>query len=145
MSRSVLIVVALLAAGLALAGCGGEETLSKQELIAAGDALCAKADREAEALGEPRTVSDVERLTGVFDTMVSDFGGLEPPSRDRARIVSMLRDFDRGITRVGAVARRAIAGGQEPEMVQAPEGWRLLERAGAAARDYGFDVCGRDE
>lgn len=144
MSKWVAGVLASLAAGFTLAGCGAEDALSKQELIAKGDVLCAKADREAEALGEPRTVAEVRRLVGVFDAMVSDFSALEPPNEDRAKVDAMLRDLDRGFSRLGVAFARATAAGRAPGTVRADEAWRLLERAGAAARAYGFGVCGNE-
>jgi hypothetical protein len=61
----------LLLAGLALAlvaaatGCGeskGGERLTKEEYVRQADAICAKFERELDALPEPKTIEEVGRL-----------------------------------------------------------------------------------
>ena len=142
------------AAALALvviAGCGGggekKGTLSKQELIARGDALCTRA--RSSIPSPPRTTSAaaIVRYTAtvirVSESTLARFKSLEPPSEQRdtfnrflAAAGSRLDDVRgeqsaarRGDLRaVAAVARREAR-------IHAPA-YR------AAAAEIGFKVCG---
>jgi hypothetical protein len=142
--KVISTAVASLAASVALVGCGGDEALSKQALIERGDAVCAEAQRQAAAIGEPRTTAEVKQLTTLFEGMVADLRALEPPAGDRERIGALLTDLDRGVTTIGRAIERTIATGGDPKSVEANDAWRLVERASTSAQGYGFRVCGGD-
>jgi hypothetical protein len=146
MKTIVVLALASLAAALAVAGCGGgEDALSKEALIAEADAICAEAEEQADAVGEPRTVADVDRLAGVFRAAVADLRGLEPPQADRATYDAIVDRLDRGLTIVHRAFSEAVAAGRhDGEVPAAQRGWALVEQASASARGYGFRVCGGD-
>src|SRR5215210_2253595 len=73
--------VALLVPAL-VAGCGGG--LSKSELVAKGDAICARVNKQIAKEPDPENAADLERLakrtTEISGPAIKDMEGLEPPS-----------------------------------------------------------------
>ena len=72
------------AAGLLLVlvvGCGGG--LSKQELVAKGDAICKRVNAQMAKEPDPQTAADLQRLADrtveISDPAVDDMEALEPP------------------------------------------------------------------
>ena len=120
--------VALLVPAL-VAGCGGG--LSKSELVAKGDAICARVNKQIAKEPDPKTAADLERLAQrtveISGPAIKDMEALEPPGElegDFDKFVASLnrqRDFTRQIgeaagdgdtakvQRVGADAQKAQA------------------------------------
>jgi hypothetical protein len=71
------------AAGLLLfiAACGGG--LSKGELVAKGDAICARVNKQVAKEPDPKTAEDLERLANrtveISDPAIKEIEALEPP------------------------------------------------------------------
>ena len=66
------------------AGCGGgAETLTADEYRKQADAICAKANKKIEALGEPDSIDEfrnlVEDARPTVEDAVEDLGELDPP------------------------------------------------------------------
>jgi hypothetical protein len=80
---------------LVLAGCGGDggegaEPLSKSEWIEQADEICAQADEDIEALGDPTTLDEIGELTdeasGISRGALADLRALRPPEEDQATV-----------------------------------------------------------
>src|SRR5215207_2936463 len=64
-----------------VAGCGGG--LSKSELVAKGDAICARVNKQIAKEPDPKTAADLERLARrtaqISGPAIDDMEALEPP------------------------------------------------------------------
>jgi hypothetical protein len=67
---------------LLVVGCGGG--LSKQELVAKGDAICKRVNARMAKVPDPQTAEDLQRLADrtveVSDPAIEEMEALEPPS-----------------------------------------------------------------
>jgi len=119
--------VALLVPAL-VAGCGGG--LSKSELVAKGDAICARVNKQIAKEPDPKTAADLERLAQrtveISGPAIKDMEALEPPGElegDFDKFVASLkrqRDLTQQIgeaagdgdtakvQRIGAEAQKAV-------------------------------------
>jgi hypothetical protein len=94
---------------LLVAGCGGG--LSKQELVAKGDAICKRINARMAKEPDPKTAEDLQRLANrtveLSDPAIKDMEELDPPSELKAdfeRFVASLKR-QRDLTRkIGAAA-----------------------------------------
>ena len=81
--------VALLLLLVLLAGCGGG--LSKNELVAEGDKICARVNKQIAKEPDPKSAADLERLAKrtveISDPAIKDMEALEPPD-------DLKKDFD---------------------------------------------------
>jgi len=95
---------------LVVAGCGGD-SLSKGELVAKGDAICSRVNKQIAKEPEPKSAADLERLAKrtveISGPAIEDMEALEPPSElegDFDRFVASLKR-QRDLTReIGAAA-----------------------------------------
>ena len=99
------------AAGLLLfiAACGGG--LSKGELVAKGDAICARVNKQVAKEPDPKTAKDLERLANrtveLSDPAIKDLQALEPPSElesDFDKFLASLKHQRELAKRIGAAA-----------------------------------------
>ena len=75
---------------LLVAGCGGG--LSKDELVAKGDAICKRVNTRMAKEPDPKSAADLERLAkrtvAISDPAIKDMEALEPPDE-------LEKDFDK--------------------------------------------------
>lgn len=157
-----------LAAGLALAACGGDgggsATDSKAEFVAAADRICVERDQSAGRLRPAGSVADFGRLSGqlaaIYDKTIADVQALElPPGAARAgaqRFVTTTVALRRPVDRMKASARRLEAAAEANDGAELKAASQDLQAnvnavqalsvvADKAARDYGMRDCGRSE
>jgi hypothetical protein len=141
------------AAGLlVLAGCGGggdeAEPLSKSEWIEQADEICAQADEDIEALGDPTTLDEIGELTdeasGISRDALADLRALRPPEEDQATVDQMLDLVEQQIE-IGEQIGEAARNGDEAEVRRlAAEAQPLEAQADEIGRQYGLDDCADD-
>jgi hypothetical protein len=149
--RKTWIVLAVIGAGAAFAtaGCGGDDddtttaALSKQEFIAQGDEICAKADKELDQAsretfdqGKP-SQQEVEQFA--TDSLVPNIQGqidairaLGIPEGDEEQINATLDDAQEAVDRLA----------QDPSQLEDGPAGRQLQAAGDELQQYGFKKCG---
>ena len=141
------------AAGLlVLAGCGGggdeAEPLSKSEWIEQADEICAQADEDIQALGDPTTLDEIGELTdeasGISRDALADLRALRPPEEDQATVDQMLDLVEQQIV-IGEQIGEAARNGDEAEVRRlADEAQPLEAQADEVGRQYGLDDCADD-
>jgi hypothetical protein len=153
MARRSAFVIGVAAVGmiaLVAAGCGGdddEETttaaLGKQEFIAQGDEICAKADKQLdqagrETLGKGKPSQQefeqfaTENLVPNIQGQIDAVRALGIPEGDEEQINATLDD-----------AQEAVDGlEQDPSQLEDGPAGRQLEQAGNELKQYGFKKCG---
>lgn len=100
--------VALLAAG-AVAGCGGEEALTKSAFLKQGNAICAKGSKKiedgAKKLGSGKPSNKVvtkfaeDTLIPSVEDQLSDLRDLKPPKADEEKVKKILDAADEGLSK----------------------------------------------
>jgi hypothetical protein len=76
--------LALVTAAL-VAGCGGsgDKTLSKDEFVKQGNAVCDTFNAASKKIAQPKSASDIakyaDQLDGEFSTLISDLKGIKAP------------------------------------------------------------------
>ncbi len=94
---------------LVIAACGGG--LSKGELVAKGDAICARVNKQVAKEPDPKTAEDLERLANrtveISDPAIKDMEALEPPGElesDFDKFVASLKRQRDLTKKIGAAA-----------------------------------------
>jgi len=158
--RVTCAVLVVLAAGLFLAGCGGGgesstsvttsgEPLSKQELVAQGDAICQNAsDQFAQLQQNPPTTAEgvatlTQRVIEITETQVSQLRELKPP----ASLQSALDDYLEALEKNIAVLRQGLKAAEQNDVTgyqvaQAKSAQEQVQRL-ELARAVGFKECSR--
>jgi len=143
---------------LAIAGCGGGDdgdstmaapvetaeattALSKEELIAQGDAICAEVNAAVGAAGSTASTGQAAQAAGLYSGMVERLKGLGAPSDDSA-------DYPEFIASAEALAQaednlKLASEREEAEAVSAAEAEASSALASfqSAATSFGFEQC----
>jgi hypothetical protein len=132
---------ALVAASVWLAGCGDDGELSRAEYTKRATAICADAQRELRALGDPGEavglVSFARRTAGVVERQAEALRDLRPPRDLAPRVDRALAVLDRlraSLLELARVARSRKAGRIQRVLVETKaiddEGDVLMRRLG---------------
>lgn len=153
-------VSAAIVAGVLLAGCGGgggdttaattsAEQLTKQELIAQGDAICKEAgDRFSQLRTSPPTTPEetatfTQRLIDIKETEVSQLRALNAPASVKPALDDYLKALEKNIAVLKqglAAAQRSDAAAYAKAQAKAVKG--QVERL-QLAQAVGFNECSR--
>jgi hypothetical protein len=144
--RLPCLLAALLASGLALAGCGS--SLSKDTYLSRGDAICkqtaaAEAKVTAPAKGNlPATATYLRTSANLIDAELARLRKLSKPKGDGGRLGDLLSREGDAIATLRRAATAAAAGQQTTADTLFNQAEGELSDVGAGLRDYGFTVCG---
>jgi hypothetical protein len=150
MNAHRLILTAIACPALAIAAaCGGTSgtaALSKPTYIKAADAICSRASRAENALGQPSSgpqrVAYVRKVYAIERGVVGRLRSLQPPPADAATVTTMLDNVDRALSFEGDVESAAMGGNQASINSAEARGAVFLNRATVAAAKFGFKECG---
>ena len=130
---------------LLLAGCGGDG-LSKQELVAEGDKICSRINKQIAKEPDPKSAADLERLAErtveLSDPAIKDMEALEPPDeleKDFAAFVKSLKE-QRDLTK--QIGEAAGAGDNEKIQQVGTEAQKAQLKYQKLADGIGFKQCG---
>ena len=139
---------------LVLAGCGGDDTLSRGEWAARANAICLETLKQVEALGRPSSSDDYLRVTPKANelgrTAIERLRELNAPSEIEADSNAMIDGYENVVKQQDTVYRglRAQRDGTKPP---AGEYWRAGNRAieagqaaDAIAERLRAGACARD-
>jgi hypothetical protein len=133
----------------ALSACGGDEggeRLTREELIARADAICAEASAELDALGEPESGPELAGLAdeaaAIAESQLERLRDLRPPVEDEGDYAAMLDLTERQIEATRGIAAAAAEGDAEAAQARIAEVQELDGEADDLASAYGFQVCG---
>jgi hypothetical protein len=142
----ILILAAMAVALLGAAGCGddgdssGSEPLSKEELIAEADQVCAEGDAEIDAAGQAFAGS-TDRVDELVRTVIApglreqieQLRELTPPAGDQPAFDEFVDTFEQGVDRLEA----------NPEQLARGLAVKTILEARELAREYGMQSCSR--
>ena len=133
-------------AALALAGCGGEERLSKPEFVRQANAICAKYERRLDAIPEPRELREVQsyidRGVPLAKQELAELAELRPPETDEAEVERLLTQVRKTISELERLGRAAAARDRAGAQAAAARVEEAGARGAKLARDYGLGECG---
>jgi hypothetical protein len=158
--RAALPALAAAVIAIAVAACaGGDETLSKAEVIERASAICIAQEEKVRALpqltsdnpfAEDAPAGERERartfLNGYADaleTVRTQLGELALPDEDREQLAGFIADLGPTVAKLREAERAAAR--QDPRaLALANEAFGLFEQASKQTAAYGFpkDVCG---
>ena len=144
-----LPLLVLAYAALGAIGCGDGRELSKQDLIAKGDKLCAqtRAKQQQAPTGGgipfPALVAYLNQVEQVSKRALSKFRTFKPPSSERKRFDEFLAAAERRLASI-RLARDAALARNTKEVTAAinEERNRLGPEYRRIATEFGFKVCG---
>jgi hypothetical protein len=155
--RLPLRLTSLLAV-LAIAGCGGddgEETtapatpppvettaLSKEELLAQGDAICAEVNAAVGALASTEAGGESTEAAELYVGMVDRLQDLGPPSEEDPAYGEFIGDAEELAQAESDVELAAERGDEEGLVSAEAEADDALSSFQEAASSYGFEQCG---
>ena len=147
--RSVLLALAV-ATAVASGGCGGDDeddALSKDQLIARGDALCRQSRQTMPRPPRGNDLASLGRYAGevvrLSESMLARFRALKPPKAERENFDRFLTAAQRRLQNVTAI--RDAAGRGDAQAVRAGLAKEQSQDAPAyrqVAKQIGFRVCG---
>lgn len=133
---------------LGTGACGGSDKLSKPEYIAEGDALCQRFVDQSEAAMEG--VETTEQLSQAFGKLIADakqvdtdLEALSPPD-DATEVDAKLLDSLRKTTTAMGQVVDALERNDDSWQQLLEEADRVGSASDAAAKAYGFEVCGSE-
>lgn len=130
-----------------VAGCGeDDESLSKEELIAEGEALCSDYEADTSELEEPQSV---EELTALLETATrrtrefrTDMAALDPPAGEGEEVhEAFVEAIDETITKLEGSLEASREGDVEAVGARFDEASQAAMSVDEVLRAYGFDEC----
>ena len=140
----------VLAAALALAGCGGggKTTLSKAEFVAQANAICKDYDARINALGDPGSIEDLVGLAAkakpIAEDGVAKLRALKAPEDLQARYDEYLATGDVNIAFLARLGEAAKSGDFAAIEKIGTEGEDNSDKAHGIAAELGLTECAKD-
>jgi hypothetical protein len=158
MKRFLLYAAAVLGAALAIAGCGGDDgdettapaapppiettALTRDELLAQGDAICGEVNAAVGALASSETGGEAAEAAELYGSMAERLIDLGAPSDDAAGYSEVSAATEELAQAESDVELAADRGEEEGLLEAEAEASSALSAFQAAASDYGFEQCG---
>lgn len=144
--RRLLALITVPALAATLVACGDDtETLSLDEYIEQGDALCAAADEEFDALGEPASEEELgsflEDGLAIYEDLRADLGALAAPEEREEDIDALLGTLDDLIAALDGAATAAADEDEDALDEAFAELDDIDDRADELASELGFEEC----
>jgi hypothetical protein len=141
--------IALLAATVAMAGCGGgggDDRLTREEFVSQADAICEEYEAKLDALGTPQNPDELadfaDRALPIAEDGRAELGELRPPEELEDTYDAWLAQGDRAI-RIVEDLRDAAEDGDVSEIQRiAREAETADAEANRLAEQLGFEQCG---
>jgi hypothetical protein len=137
------------AMGLAAAGCGGDDRLTREELIEEADATCAEFDQQIEDVPEPESLDDIERyvqeIRPIVEEGTDELDALEPPEDLADEYDEWIEATRSGVERFDELEEAAASGDEQRIQEVFEDVGTGGEDADRLAEEIGFQECGGDD
>jgi hypothetical protein len=152
MSRQshVFVFLAFLtgAMGLAAAGCGGDDRLTREELVEEADATCADFDQRIEEIDEPESPEDIERyiqeIRPIVEEGTDELDTIQPPEELEDEYDQWIQEMRSAIERFDELEEAAASGDEQRIQEALQSTGEGGEEADQLAQELGFQECGGD-
>jgi hypothetical protein len=155
MRTRILGAAALVAVVSVVAACGGSDDgggggegdeLTKEEYIAAADAICEESNAASDALGEPATPEEFVELAPqiieIGQDQIDGLRALNAPAADDATLEGAYDLIAQQLVLIEELAAAVGAGDEEKQLELVEQGDAIDTEANQIAIDYGLKVCG---
>jgi hypothetical protein len=150
MTGLVPVAIALAAGALLATACGGgDEGLSREELISRGDAICEEYDQRTEQVEDPESLDDVERFVEETRTLIRDgvdeLKELEPPEELAEDYNAWIAQNEENLGLLDDLEAAAAAGDEAQVQEILAEAEQAGAQADRLAGEMGFEECGAND
>jgi hypothetical protein len=136
-------------AALSAAGCGGGggsgEALSKGEFQSQANAICAKYQKQLDALQEPQSLDQipdlVDQALAIIDQEIEEISRLNPPDEFQGDFNRMIEQAGKTKQAANDLSSAAKANDQAAVQKALDEGNAASDEADKIAGDLGLDSC----
>lgn len=130
---------------LLLAGCGGGG-LSKNQLVAKGDAICTRVNKQVAKQPDPKSGQDLARVAAavvkVSDPAIKDMEALDPPSDLKDTFTKFVADLKRQRDLTKQLGEASGSGDTAKVQKIGTQARTAQTTYRAHAKKIGFKVCG---
>jgi DNA-binding NtrC family response regulator len=141
---AVLVGVLVLVA----AGCGGggsDTRLSREEFESQANAICAKYQKQLDAIGTPSSVEEipdlVEQALAILNKEVAEIAALNPPADMQTEFDAMIEASNNTKAAANDLSQAAKDGDQAAVQKALDEGNAASKKADQIATQLGLDSC----
>ena len=140
-------IAALVGVLVLLAGCGGgdDTRLSREEFESQANAICAKYQKQLNALGTPSSVEEipdlVEQALAILNKEVAEIAALNPPTDMQTEFDAMIEASNNTKAAANDLSQAAKDGDQAAVQKALDEGNAASKKADQVATQLGLDSC----
>jgi len=140
-------IAALVGVVVLLAGCGGggDTRLSREEFESQANAICAKYQKQLNALGTPSSVEEipdlVEQALAILNKEVAEIAALDPPTDMQTEFDAMIEASNNTKAAANDLSQAAKDGDQAAVQKALDEGNAASKKADQVATQLGLDSC----
>jgi hypothetical protein len=143
--RTTIVICVVATLVVIAAGCGGNDRLTRDEYVAAADAICRDAEQRNMNLGEPGSLEEMveflEKSKALSEEEFAKLEALVPPEADEAQ-VQRARELNRLLIDMMGDLKSALEADERDRSQEIlDEANRLTLEADAIAADLGLQDC----
>jgi hypothetical protein len=128
-----------------VAGCGGDEGMSREEFISEADAICQEFDQRVEAVDEPQSADDIERYVNevrpVIEDGLNDLKELQPPEEIEEQWNELVAKNEEGLQMLDDLAEAGTSGDEARLQQITEDATRRDNESDRIARQIGLQEC----
>ena len=140
-------VAALVGVLVLLAGCGGggDTRLSREEFESQGNAICAKYQKQLQAVGNPSSIDEipdlVDQAVAILNKEIAEIAALNPPSDMQTEFDALIDASNNTKAAADDLSQAAKDGDRAAVQKALDEGKAASEKADQIATQLGLDSC----
>ena len=136
-------------AAILVAGCGGDDRLTREEFISEADAICEEFDQRLEDVPEPESADDVERFADearpVIEDGLAELRAFQPPEELEEQWNELMDKNDDALEMLDDLSQAAASADEARIQELSEEASRQDAETDRMAREIGLENCGSDE
>jgi len=140
-------VAALVGVLVLLAGCGGggDTRLSREEFESQGNAICAKYQKQLQAVGNPSSIDEipdlVDQAVAILNKEIAEISALNPPADMQTEFDALIDASNNTKAAADDLSQAAKDGDRAAVQKALDEGKAASEKADQIATQLGLDSC----
>jgi len=140
-------VAALVGVLVLLAGCGGggDTRLSREEFESQGNAICAKYQKQLQAVGNPSSIDEipdlVDQAVAILNKEIAEIAALNPPADMQTEFDALIDASNNTKAAADDLSQAAKDGDRAAVQKALDEGKAASEKADQIATQLGLDSC----
>jgi len=140
-------VAALVGVLVLLAGCGGggDTRLSREEFESQGNAICAKYQKQLQAVGNPSSIDEipdlVDQAVAILNREIAEIAALKPPADMQTEFDALIDASNNTKDAADDLSQAAKDGDRAAVQKALDEGKAASEKADQIATQLGLDSC----